>query len=79
MTLTAEARAWITECGGSLHVGPTTPLYAEHPAVVDGWWVVDCADCLGVGLFPLPDYTEWLPCVACKGTGDTIVCLAAPE
>jgi hypothetical protein len=75
--LTAEARAWIAECGGSLHVGPIDPPPCERPIVVDGHWTVPCGDCGGCGLVPLPDYTEWFPCVPCKGTGDTIVALAA--
>jgi hypothetical protein len=77
-TLTAEARAWLDLCGGRLHDGPADATYTENACVVDSWWVVDCRDCEGSGLFPLPDYTAWLPCVACKGTGDTLVTLARP-
>lgn len=44
--------------------------------VVGGWWVVDCLDCDGCGVFEV--YGDSWACVPCKGTGYAVVCLARP-
>lgn len=45
-----------------------------NPRVVGGFWVVDCEDCDGGGVFEV--YGDHWPCVPCKGTGYAVVCLA---
>lgn len=47
----------------------------RDPRVLDGFWVVNCDDCDGTGIFRLPDDSPE-PCVACKATGHAVVCLA---
>jgi len=44
--------------------------------VVAGFWVVDCEDCDGTGVFEV--YGDRWPCVLCKTSGYAVVCLARP-
>ncbi len=48
-----------------------------NPRLVGGFWVVDCEDCDGTGVFEIHD-DDRQPCVACKSTGYAVVCLARP-
>lgn len=47
-----------------------------NPRVLAGFWVVDCEDCDGTGVFEV--YGDRWPCVPCKATGYAVVCLARP-
>lgn len=47
-----------------------------NPRVLAGFWVVDCVDCDGAGVFEV--YGDRWTCVPCKGTGHAVVCLARP-